>query len=203
MQTGPPKERVLQRAENHRTGFERTQVQADWVDPQTLPLIQQHLLLGKKIINTTNLPEAGRPQGRPQGCASASWTEDPGARLRLEMAPPLLSPHCSPADITNRLQSPLPREPGAPALPTTVPINPTAKGVALEADLHACRRQQTHVRKQTWFSAKRLFSQSGAQCPAFPVLIRRKLRYPGNTWRDFTLTRQARTLPASFSFPGT
>lgn len=169
-----------------------------WI-PQTLPLTQQHLLLGKKIINTTNRPEARRPQGS----ASAPRTEDPPGfpwRFRIGwLLPPLATLLRS--RHHKSITEPLPPEPGAPALPTTVPTNPTAKGVALEADF---TRPPTTTNPceitNMWFSAKRLFSVRGT-VPSLPCPHSEETEVPWKHLEGFYPLEAGKDSPRqSFSF---
>lgn len=126
--------------------------------------------------------------------------QEPG--FGLEMAPPLLSPHCSPADITNRLQSPFPESQGLLLCQQPSQSIRQPKVWLWKPILHACRRQQTHVRKQTWFSAKRLFSVRGT-VPSLPCPHSKETEVPWKHLAGFHPHEAGKDSPPPVSpFPG-
>ena len=96
-------------------GLERTQVQADWVDPSDPPTHTATPSTRQEDHQHNQSARSWAASGAASGlCIS---TMDRGSRSQasawsFRIAPPLLSPHCSPADITNRLQSPFPESQG-------------------------------------------------------------------------------------------
>lgn len=117
-------------------------------------------------------------------------------RLGLEMAPPLLSPHCSPSRHHKSITEPLPRARGSCSA-NNRPNQSTAKGVALETILHTCQRQQTHVRKQMWFSAKRLFSARGT-VPSLPCPHSKETEVPWKHLAGFHPHEAGKDSPRQF-----